>query len=255
MCKKLIYLISFILVLSLAVVDVQGAAHIWTDADDDHDWFNSENWDPNMVPTDPPTYNNVAIDLLPGPIIAAVGEAARAVSLRVGYRADGALTIEGGTLLGDGIYMGVYDASQGTFYMNSGFVTQTGHVFALGYMGVGTLEMTGGSMALSQFVIGMNAATAVGHANLYGGIITTTGNFEMGAKGSVGTMDIKSGTLVIDGNFAPLIQGYIDGADPNDPNDDWITAYGGEAMVLLDFNDTNPGKTTLAATPQAIPSS
>jgi len=79
--------------------------------------------------------------------------------------------------------------------------------------------------------------------NLNGGIITTEIFTMRLNEGSVGTMDITAGTLIIDGNDLSTVQGYID-----DPNGSWITAYGGNGGILhLDYNVTNEDKTTLSA--------
>jgi len=103
-------------------------------------------------------------------------------------------------------------------------------------MNGGTITVTG------DFQIALNAEST-GHVNLDGGIINA-GNFVMRSKaGAVGTMDVRGGTLIIDGDQFSTVQGYID--DPNG----WITAYGGDGMLLLDYDVTNEGKTTLKATP------
>jgi hypothetical protein len=57
--------------------------------------------------------------------------------------------------------------------------------------------------------------------------------------GSVGTMDVRAGTLIIKGDELSSVQGYIDNG--------WITAYEGNGTLNLDYNVTNEGKTTLTA--------
>jgi hypothetical protein len=108
--------------------------------------------------------------------------------------------------------------------------------------------MAGGTMTIGgMFLIAQNP-TATGHVNLNGGIITTN-DFSMRAEaGAVGTMDVRGGTLIINGDAFSLVQGYIDGNidDPNDPNG-WITAYDGNGTLHLDYDVTNKGKTTLKA--------
>jgi hypothetical protein len=58
-------------------------------------------------------------------------------------------------------------------------------------------------------------------------------------SGSVGAMDVKAGTLLIDGDALSDVQGFIDNG--------WITAYDGDGTLLLDYNVTNEGQTTLKA--------
>ncbi|MHC4486930.1 MAG: hypothetical protein ACYS4T_17265 [Planctomycetota bacterium] len=52
-------------------------------------------------------------------------------------------------------------------------------------------------------------------------------------------MDIAVGTLIVDGDETSKIQTYIDNG--------WITSYGGNGTLQLDYNVTNEGKTTLKA--------
>jgi len=75
--------------------------------------------------------------------------------------------------------------------------------------------------------------------NLHGGIITTN-QFQMRVfEGAIGTMDVAGGTLIINGDNQSTVQGYIDNG--------WITSYDGNGTLLLDYDVTNKGKTTLKA--------
>ncbi len=212
----------------------------WYDTTEDHNWFTAVNWDPSG----PPTLNDQAIiNFLPGPTIASEGAVAYVVY--VGYGGStGALTVDGGTLMTSpwGIAVGEGAGTVGTFNMNSGTVTTTD--FMLGYGGTGTLNMTGGTIIAEGtgdwdglFVGG--GGTGIGHLHLDGGTITTT-YLQYARQGGSGTIDITAGTLIIDGDVTAAIEGYID--------DGWITAYGGAGQLLLDFDTTNTGKTTLTAT-------
>jgi len=109
----------------------------------------------------------------------------------------------------------------------------------LGYKGTGTLNMIGGTITLGNVLKIGRDATAIGHVNLNGGIISTN-NFVMREKaGSVGTIDVRGGMLTINNDSLSLVQGYIDNG--------WIIAYDGNGTVALDYDVTNAGKTTLAA--------
>jgi hypothetical protein len=55
--------------------------------------------------------------------------------------------------------------------------------------------------------------------------------------GEGGTLDITGGTLIINADALSAVQGYIDNG--------WITAYGGNGTVQLDYDVTNQGQTTL----------
>jgi hypothetical protein len=58
-------------------------------------------------------------------------------------------------------------------------------------------------------------------------------------------MDITLGTLILAGDDTTTIQTYID--------DGWITTYGGQGTLHMDYDVTNEGKTTLTATPLLNP--
>jgi len=233
MCKKLICLASFVLVLSL-VSNVQ-AAVTWTDDGPDHLWSTPTNWDIDTLPT---AADTARIGILPGPTIA--NEGAVVNEGRVGHGGPGALTVDGGTLTTNLIRLTVTGDADGTLNMNSGTITVSDNL-TVGWKGLGslgTLNMTGGTITVSSFRIGFEA-TGTGHVNLDGGIITAN-NLEMRTKaGSVGTMDVRGGTLIIDGDNLSNVQGYIDNG--------WITAHDGNGMLLLDYDVTNKGKTTLTA--------
>ncbi len=209
MFKKLICLVSFVLVLGL-VGDVQAANVTWTDAGPDHLWSTPTNWDTGTLPT---AADLAKIGMLPGPIIANEGAIAERIFL--GHGGIGALTVDGGTLTTttSHITVGQSGGSEGTLNMNSGTIT------------VGT-----------NMIIGRNGT---GHVNLDGGIITTKGLFNMRLNaGSVGTMDVRAGTLIIDGNNVSTVQEYTDNS--------WITAYDGNGTLQLDYDVTND-ETTLKA--------
>jgi len=241
MCRKLIYLVSFVLVLSL-VGDVQAANLNWTDATGDHNWFTTGNWDLGRLPTT--NDDQSIINLLPGPNI--VTEGAVGHHLRVGTAAGsfGAVTINGGVLTLSGGLKLADDSSTGNgiLTMKGGtlFYKETSHV---GAKGSGTLIMTGGLitnvLSGDSFKIA-EQSTGKGHVDLDGGIINVP-EFKMRDNtGAVGTMDVEAGTLIIKDNRLSTVQPYIDKG--------WITAYGGSGYLHLDYNVTNLGKTTLTAT-------
>ncbi len=233
MCKKFIYLISFVLALGLAG-DVQVATAIdWTGTID-NDWFTAGNWDLERLPT---SDDVASISLEPGPTIAsgdAVGKTVRLVGTGGG---TGALTMDSGTLtISSGVAVGGGADNVGTLNMNGG--TITANFVAMGWKGTGTLNMTGGTITITTVWVG-GGGTGIGHLHLDGGTITTTGLI-YAQQGGSGTIDITAGTLIIDGDVTAAIEGYID--------DGWLTAYGGAGVLLLDYNITNTGKTTITAT-------
>lgn len=222
MCKKLIYLISFVVVLSLAG-NVQ-AEHIWNGSVN-NDWFEAGNWeDPDGNPIGVPistTDDWVNMYGLPGPIIA--GDAT-CRDMYIGQDEAHSWPVETGD-------------KPGALTMDSGTLTTPGWMLAVGSWGEGTLNMNGGTITTTRFTIGYHT-TGVGHVQLDGGIIDVELQFRMAIDaGAVGTMDITGdGTLIIAGDVTETVSGYID--------DGWITANGGAGTVLYDLT-TNPGSTTV----------
>jgi len=232
-CKKLICLVSFVVVLSL-VGDVQAALMYWTDAGPDNLWSTAANWDIGTVPT---TADDVRIKMVPGPTVANEGAVAETAKVGNGS-AECALTVDGGTLTTNtNIRVASAVDNIGTLNMISGTMN-VGRDLSVGVKGLGVLNMTGGTITVTG-IFQIPSQTGTGHMHLDGGIITAN-NLEMRLQAdSVGTMDIRAGRLIIDGDKLSLVQGYIDNG--------WITAYDGDGTPQLDYDVTNKGKTTLSA--------
>ncbi|GAH88922.1 unnamed protein product, partial [marine sediment metagenome] len=227
--------------LTLAlIVSLAGSAQatLWTNANGTGIWNDALNWDP-VLPHQASPDGAVVIQSTPGPILQAAGETWSLVL--VGTSSD--LTIDGGVLTTK------YDVSVGDQVLDAGTITVNSGTFNCGYnmhighLGTGALNMTGGDFTIALGFYVATRAGSTGHVQLDGGTITTPA-FEigeyLGTPGGVATMDITGdGTLIIDGDARIVVQGYID--------DYLITAYGGTGTVLLDYNTTNPGKTTLKA--------
>jgi hypothetical protein len=94
MCRKLSYLISFVLVLCL-VGDAQAVDQNWTGAGGDQFWSTAANWDTGTVPA---SADRVLVRTLPGPTIVNEGAVADSVHIGIGDGTIGALTVDGGTL-------------------------------------------------------------------------------------------------------------------------------------------------------------
>ena len=232
MFRKMICLVSFVLVL-LVVGDIQAAE--WTDGGADHLWSTPQNWDIGRLPT---RTDRVHIRSLPGATVA--NEGAESNTLPIGSDTGAALTVDGGTLT---VYNWVPIADGpgriGTLNMISGAMTVVGDDISVGREGEGTLNITGGTITVGNLRIG-DRATGTGIVNLDGGTIIINSNLRMRIEsGSVGTMDVKAGTLIVDGDALSVVQGFIDNG--------WITAYNGNGTLHLDYNVTNEGQTTLKA--------
>jgi hypothetical protein len=229
MSKKLIY---FVLVLGL-VGNVQAQDATWTDAAGDHNWFTPENW--SEFPTDA-HWAKVRNDL-PGPTIAGEGAVARRV--HVGYSEGGALTVDGGTLVisADDLLLGKNGGS-GTLNMISGTI-DVARDFEVGGGNPGIVNMTGGTITVADDFMIPEVIASTAEVNLDGGTIIVNDDLNMRADGDTmnGKLNITAGTLIIDANVVSIVQGYIDNG--------WITAYGGNGTVQLDYDVTNEGQTTL----------
>jgi len=193
-----------------------------------------------------------------------------------GYRPGGieaVLTMTGGTLTATTyITVGDYAAGNARFDISGGVVVTDG--FWNGWYANGNLNITGGEINASWFYIAgtRQGITGNGHVNLHGGTINA-GGLTFGGAGTA-TMDITEGTLIIDGDWTG-VTGYIFDPDNDTPTSEYgnpgytgtlagliskgiITAYdvnhgeiaaNGRRVVLnLDYNRTNPDKTTLFAT-------
>ena len=234
MCiKKLSCLVSFVVLLSLVShVAVAQPTWSWTGLGPDNLWSTPTNWQEDTLPT---IEHRVTIKT-PDTVIAKEGAVANI--LYIGRSSEGTLTVDGGTLRTlDWVALGDLAGGNGTLNMISGTVT-VGSALFVGRYGTGTLNMTGGTITAPTLYIG-TYETSEAHVNLDGGIIEAGNCVMRHAEGAVGTMDVKAGTLICDGNDISKIQGYIDNG--------WITAYDGDGTLQLDYDVTNKGKTTLKA--------
>jgi hypothetical protein len=210
------------------VGNVQAQDATWTDATGDHNWFTPGNW--SEFPTD--AHWAKVRNGLPGPTIAGEGAVARRV--HVGYSEGGALTVDGGTLVvgTDDLRLGKNGGS-GILNMISGSIS-VARDLDVGGGEPGIVNMTGGTITVSRDLEMPDSAGSTAEVNLNGGTISLGDDLSMGEGG---TLDITGGTLIINADALSAVQGYIDNG--------WITAYGGNGTVQLDYDVTNKGKTTL----------
>jgi hypothetical protein len=165
-----------------------------------------------------------------------------AVSLKthIGYTGGGTLTVDGGSLttVGDDLLLGKNGGS-GTLIMISGTIN-CGKDLEVGGGNPGIINMTGGTINIARDFDIPETVGSAAEVHLDGGTIVIDGVLTMSATGS---MDITGGTLVINGNVTTAVSGYVSSG--------WITAYDGTGTVLYDTT-TNPGKTTVTATPDVV---
>jgi HpiC1 cyclase len=236
MGKRVIYLISLVL---LAGSVAQAATIHWTGLGGDKLWSNRANWELNKVPT---LADEAYIDIPPakapnGPVIQD-GIDAKALGLGCEVAGEPNMTMTGGTLeIADWIWWGDGRDCHGTFNMSGGTIT-VGAEHELGWDGgTGTWIMTGGTVTAGELVIPTSSGAA-GQLYLHGGV------YNVGSDGlsmtATGLIDVGGGTLILEGDQTAKINGFIAAGQ--------ITFYGGGGLYDLDYNDRNPGKTTLTAT-------
>lgn len=232
MSRNMTSLVAF--VLSLILVNSASALISWDRGGRDDLWSTASNWSPDTVPT---RVDAASIDQPENThCVVQEGITAACETLRVG---NGGVTtnldIRGGSLAASGAYIGV-DAPSGHGILNmSGGLFSTG-ALQIGWRGTGTLNMTGGVIELTDDLI-VPGLTGTGTVNLHGGTIKASALQLTSASGS---LDVTSGTLILAGDATAAVQGYIDNG--------WITAYGGQGKLHLDYDVTNKGRTTLTAT-------
>jgi hypothetical protein len=232
MFKTMTCLVS--LVLLLVLFNSASAIIYWDDGGADHLWSTATNWSPDTVPTgidpvsiDQPADTHCEIQ---------AGITAECETLRVGNSGVTTnLDISGGSLSASGAYVGV-DSPSGHGILNmSGGVFSTGSL-QVGWGGTGTLNMTGGTIELSENLV-VPGQTGTGSVSLYGGTIRAS---NLRITGATGSMDVTIGTLILAGDDTTTVQTHIDNG--------WITAYDGQGILHLDYDVTNEGHTTLTAT-------
>ena len=232
MSKKMLSLVS--VVLPLVILNSASAQVFWNADGYDDLWSNPANWDSDMVPTE---VNAVSIDAPDNThCIITDGITAVCETLRVGNSGGTTyLDIKGGSLTATGAYIGV-DNKDGHGILNmSGGTFSTGGL-QVGWVGTGTINMTGGVINLNDN-LEIPGRTGTGTVNLLGGTIYAS---DLRLTSAKGLLDITVGKLILDGNDIENVQKFID--------DDWLTGYGGQGKINMDYNITNEGKTTVTAT-------
>jgi hypothetical protein len=231
MTRKMIHLAS--LVLLLIQVNRASALIFWDDGGPDHLWSTAANWSPDTVPT---RNDAASIDGPEGThCVIRDGIAAECETLRVG---NGSVTtnldITGGSLVAAGAYVGVDNpAGHGILNMSGGRFS-TGSL-QIGWGGIGTLNMTGGVIELSDNLV-VPGEAGTGAVSLHGGTIRAS---DLQITSASGSLDVTTGTLILADDDTAAVQAWIDQGR--------ITAYEGQGRLLLDYDITNKGQTTLTA--------
>ncbi len=237
MFMRAVVLASVVLLLSLTP---DAFAATWDNGGGDNLWSNATNWNPNVLPT---ISDSVSITMASGPIIN-TPTAADGNQIRVGMSGGTAsLTMNSGTMnVGEWLMIGIDASGQaGTFTMNGGTINLgattpgNGHLW-IGYSSSGTFTMNSGTINTPGghfgLAFGTNGAATV---HLNGGTITAN-YFSMTSSCF---LNITNGTMILNGDRRSIVNPYV--------TNGWITAFGGTGTVSVDYDITNPGKTTVMA--------
>ena len=240
MCRKMIYVISFVLLVGLP----NSSLADWTGSVSS-DWYNAGNWT-GAVPTSSDTTLIESSTPLTWPIIN--GGTADTGQLRIGYTAtyQGELTVTGGATLnvngelrigrksndGSGQAVGILHISGATTTIN---VTDR---IEHGRHGDATINMSGGYLHCDAELRLAYRFDATSTVYLSGGTIDLGANPGITVYANDGVpdtalIDISGGTLTLAGNQVSMIETFI--------SDGIIIAYGGEGTVLLTYD----GQTTM----------
>ena len=206
MCKKVHYLISFVLVLILTG-NAPAATYLWDNGGEGALWNVPENWDPDGVPT---AADTAQINLPELPDANCVIDSSVAAECETVYvNSNSYLTMTGGTLTTGGhIRIGEPSDSNAVFVMSGGTASSLNGRLWVGMNGSGTLIMTGGELNIYEKIeIGKNAS-GNGVVYMYGGTMNFEGNstdLEIATYGT-GTLYMYGGVINVQDNIK-LAQG------------------------------------------------
>jgi hypothetical protein len=231
MCKKIVYLVSFVLVLALAG---NASAIGWTNADgNDILWSNGNNWQGGLVPSGVAVYMSTAtgdclLNYAAPTILNMMGPGGG--SLNPGGIQT--MTIDGGSLtstsyLSIGHGSGGLADGRGVVDMINGASLYAGADLHIGGHGDGMLNVSGNSTAYSPGAMKMAYGSSM-QARVNLGLGTIDVNDLFTAQYKDVNIDITEGTLIVRAQSTEPGSGTIDewiGAG-------YITAYGGNGTLI-----------------------
>ena len=155
----------------------------------------------------------------------------------------GTLNMSGGTITVRGTNaagswhrnFAIADQGEAILNMSGGVINAEDNMYISRYYGKGVVNMTGGTINVTgNITLSLQYANNPSEFHLHGGTVNAG---ELIIAGTGGLLDILDGVMILNGDQISTIQEYLD--------KDAITAYGTPDAVLVDYNVTNPGKTTI----------
>ena len=172
MCKKVIGIISLVLILVLAG-NTPAATFVWDNGGEGALWNVPENWDPDGIPSSADT---ARVNIPDGNCVIDSSVVAECTTVYVD--SNSYLNMTGGTLTSNGhIRVGnSSNSNDSVFIMNGGTVTSENGRLWVGYNGTGTFIINDGEMNIyDKIEVGKNAGS-LGEIHIYGGTVTFDGN-------------------------------------------------------------------------------
>ena len=156
----------------------------------------------------------------------------------------GTLNMSGGTITVRGTnaastwYRNFTIADQGEAILNmsGGVINAEDNMYLSRYYGKGVVNMTGGTINVTgNITLSLQYRNRPSEFYLHGGTVNAD---DLVIAGTGGILDILDGVMILNGDKLATIQSYLDNNS--------IVAYGTPDAVLVDYNVTNPGKTTIS---------
>ena len=261
MNRKLSSLVIFLFVLFLGGSAQAFQKFWWSNAGTNHLWDNLSNyWN---IKLNPPTIADfVGLDSpVPCYALIDVNTNAQCLELSVGswahypaYDLNGLATLdvnEGTLTVATQLSIGERTSIAGNVTMGdvnilAGSVTVDTNMY-IGREGIGMLNMRGGTLDINGTLWcpggplppynGQNYVCGTGMLNLYGGIISA-GDFDVYAS-DITQINVEGGTLIVGGDKTSKVIDLVGQGK--------LYAYNGQGELILDYNITNTGKTTITA--------
>jgi hypothetical protein len=239
MCKKIVYLVSLILVLALVSNASAGWVYWWNTSGDGL-WSTGANWGGNVPTSTDDVWLQSTIATV-GPTIDSSTAAICGKMLGPGSKAGSmTMNINGGSLTtttAGGYWSIGQDTGPGIANVNGGTVSVSGTLY-VGNQSNGTLNVSGGSNIDATGTLSVGSTdTAPGLINLGLGTVSCEDIYGRAGKTLI---DITEGTLIIRNKSGGVIEGWVTAG--------WIVGYGGTGTVIVE--DTSEGWDKLTAIPE-----